>query len=515
MAFVEKAATKRTKDGKPQPSYRVRWMENVRDEMGLPIPLDPSRPDGQKKQVHRRETFPSKELAQERCDELNAARHRAAPHTPSELRKLGDQPIGYFASAFFDGMLGTVKPRTLKETKAVYHRYLAEPFGPKAVASITAADVRRFRASLLSPRPKRRYRPDEQPVMVTLARSTVKHAYDVLRRILDVAVVDGAIPANPCHSVRLPRKTSAESDKPEFAPQPLTSEQISSVADHIARVQGYPIYALAVTFSTFTGVRAGELAGLNVGDILLPEVEGRGGAVRVVRTRRPIRGGWETGTPKSKRSRRTVPMDGWLTDDIRRYLLDVHPHGDPESSDFDPEAPLFPGRYAKGEALPDGLTREAIGSERATTFSAEVRRKDGQLDRRNSVADPTATCLRVAPPDGYKWTAPINPANVADHYFDPALKALGLPHSRWHDLRHTFAVLSLSAGEHYMAVSKWLGHASFVTTLNVYADYIAEDEGGKKAPLLRPGGVAAEPEAAQAQPQPSNVVPLFGRRSTG
>ena len=32
--------------------------------------------------------------------------------------------------------------------------------------------------------------------------------------------------------------------------------------------------------------------------------------------------------------------------------------------------------------------------------------------------------------------------------------------------------MSLSAGEHYMSVSKMLGHASFVTTLTVYADYI-------------------------------------------
>jgi integrase len=44
----------------------------------------------------------------------------------------------------------------------------------------------------------------------------------------------------------------------------------------------------------------------------------------------------------------------------------------------------------------------------------------------------------------------------------------------------------LSAGEHYMAVSKMLGHASFVTTLTVYADYITEADGGKAAPLRRP-----------------------------
>jgi integrase len=57
---------------------------------------------------------------------------------------------------------------------------------------------------------------------------------------------------------------------------------------------------------------------------------------------------------------------------------------------------------------------------------------------------------------------------------------------RWHDLRHAFAVMSLSAGEHYMAVSKMLGHASYVTTLTVYADYITESDGGKAAPLRRP-----------------------------
>ena len=37
-----------------------------------------------------------------------------------------------------------------------------------------------------------------------------------------------------------------------------------------------------------------------------------------------------------------------------------------------------------------------------------------------------------------------------------------------------------------MAVSKVLGHASYVTTLTVYADYITEGDGGKAAPLRRP-----------------------------
>jgi integrase len=61
-----------------------------------------------------------------------------------------------------------------------------------------------------------------------------------------------------------------------------------------------------------------------------------------------------------------------------------------------------------------------------------------------------------------------------DAILKPALVAVGLPASRpatdaapasrgarLHDLRHTFAVLPLSAGVHFMQVSKWLGHSTF------------------------------------------------------
>ncbi len=58
------------------------------------------------------------------------------------------------------------------------------------------------------------------------------------------------------------------------------------------------------------------------------------------------------------------------------------------------------------------------------------------------------------------------------------------------DFRHTFATMNLSVGEHYMQVSKWLGHSSFVLTLSTYADYINEDE--LSAPEVGRGVVAAD-----------------------
>lgn len=91
--------------------------------------------------------------------------------------------------------------------------------------------------------------------------------------------------------------------------------------------------------------------------------------------------------------------------------------------------------------------------------------------------------------------------NLYDNYFQPACKALGLGNVRWHDLRHTFATLALSAGEHYMQVSKWLGHSSYVLTLSTYAEYIREDD--TAAPkLARPVANATD-----------NVVDLERRKS--
>jgi hypothetical protein len=74
----------------------------------------------------------------------------------------------------------------------------------------------------------------------------------------------------------------------------------------------------------------------------------------------------------------------------------------------------------------------------------------------------------------------------------------GLGAVRFHDLRHSFATMNLSAGEHYMQVSKWLGHSNFVLTLSTYADYITEDE-------------LAAPKVGRGVVDTKTVVPLQRR----
>ena len=75
-------------------------------------------------------------------------------------------------------------------------------------------------------------------------------------------------------------------------------------------------------------------------------------------------------------------------------------------------------------------------------------------------------------------------------------------------MRHTFAVLQLAAGVHFMQVSKWLGHSTFTLTLDVYGDYISEEDGGALNTLPEPPGPAKPAKAM------GNVVNLFGRQSS-
>jgi len=64
---------------------------------------------------------------------------------------------------------------------------------------------------------------------------------------------------------------------------------------------------------------------------------------------------------------------------------------------------------------------------------------------------------------------PINPSNLRQRNFAPLLKQAGLPHMRFHDLRHTCATLLLSRGVHPKFVQELLGHATIAITLDTYS----------------------------------------------
>ena len=55
--------------------------------------------------------------------------------------------------------------------------------------------------------------------------------------------------------------------------------------------------------------------------------------------------------------------------------------------------------------------------------------------------------------------------------FQKVLRNNGLPHMRFHDLRHSTASILFDRGWSLEDVKQWLGHADIETTSNIYLHY--------------------------------------------
>jgi len=83
---------------------------------------------------------------------------------------------------------------------------------------------------------------------------------------------------------------------------------------------------------------------------------------------------------------------------------------------------------------------------------------------------------RLAAPS---WPHPelVFPNSVGNYFhhhnlantFNAVLEEAGLPHIRFHDLRHTAATQLLSMGVHPKVVAEWLGHSSTKMTMDIYS----------------------------------------------
>jgi integrase len=416
MAYVRARETKLRRNGKPVKTYAVVWREPMRDEFGLPT--------GHLRA--RRETYPTRNAAEARRDELNNAKHGVGGTSAlAEQRAKGTQPFGFYARSWLDAQQvrvadGNVKAATAAKYVRLLEYYVLPEVGSTAAAAITHARCREFRAALVN----RRSRVGDG----RLSPGTVKHVWAVFRAVLALALSDGAIASNPADGDEFKRKR-ASGDRAKFEHHPLKPAELGALCAALAgqpandpgdepgtasALPAYPVYALMVGFMAATGLRASEAAGLEVGDLVrAPTPAGAPSrmAVRVARTKERKNGVWVIGTLKSKKSRRTVPLPPWLAAKVADYLKRTHPRAK------DDTAPLWPGRSATVVAH--------IGKRRQTA---------------------------------HDWDDPVDMPTFYRRVFRPALLAAGLPASepatpatktaparlathgvRLHDLRHTFA----------------------------------------------------------------------------
>ena len=208
-----------------------------------------------------------------------------------------------------------LKPKTKADYEMTLRVYVVPRFGDVSIAKITRADVQAWVQELVD---------------TGAGASTVRHAIGTLSRILNEAVATGALVANPCQRISLPRL-------PKGKVEPLTLDQVRALANaieypvikpagHGARPIGrhhFPEYGLLVRFAAFTGLRAAEVAGLKIKALDLDKE-----VVRVTETLSEVRGHLYTVPPKTYQSR-SVPLPEFLIEELREHLatLDDYPDG--------------------------------------------------------------------------------------------------------------------------------------------------------------------------------------------
>lgn len=317
--------------------------------------------------------------------------------------------------------------------------------------------------------------------------STVRHNYFVLRQVLQHAVNEGWIATNHAEHVRLP----SDHGRPGVVDDPaqfLTPEQVFALAD----ATPWP-YSVMVHTAGWAGLRAGELAGLQVGDVdLSPTPNMSGLNVR----RAVVRGGAEPYGPlKTAASRRRVPIDDDTAELLADYIAE-HPHAD------NPAAPLFPSSKLKPADGPRAQRPHGCEPEHWRTVAD---RQAATLAALNV----TEAAERLE----LDWTTPLRHLAFYKAVFRPAvLRAvrtdphIGIaPTLVFHSLRHSWVSICASAGIPPEKISRSAGHTRVSTTLDIYTHVFPDDHADAMDKL---GAVArrARRKAQGAQRGPLRVA---------
>lgn len=137
-----------------------------------------------------------------------------------------------------------------------------------------------------------------------LADSTIRNIMAPLRACLGTAVREGLIRSNPARDIDLPHRPTVESEEEDV--RPLTREQLSMFLRVV-----HPQHQLFFELLATTGLRISEAIALEWRHL---QLDGSAPCVKV--RQRIVRG--ELGLPKSRHSRRDIPIGSELVDALRR-----------------------------------------------------------------------------------------------------------------------------------------------------------------------------------------------------
>jgi integrase len=140
-----------------------------------------------------------------------------------------------------------------------------------------------------------------------LCRPGILNVFSVANGVLRHGVKAGHLTINPAATVR---GDLAKTDDDATERRPLTAAQVQALAALLP-----PTFGLVVRLAAYSGLRAGEIAGLRVRRLNVLRSE-----VRVEETVVRLDGALSPGTPTSKRSRRTIKVPPLLAREVAAHI---------------------------------------------------------------------------------------------------------------------------------------------------------------------------------------------------
>lgn len=237
----------------------------------------------------------------------------------------------------------------------------------------------------------------------------------VMNTSLDYAKKNNLVSYNPARGVNLPKQVEKKGYRKRVidTTKTLNLEQVLTL---VKASEGTPIH-MQVLFAVLMGLRRGEINGLKYSDI---DYINRTLTVNRQLGRKPNtkKSDVEARTytkqeipPKTKSSRRTLNIPDYVFEEILKERKKYEKNRSRRKKDFNDQ---------------DYICCSSFGHPRSSSF-----------------------CYKP---------------------YKQLLKDCGLPDIRWHDLRSTFCTLLLKNDYSPKAVSRMMGHAKEIITLDVYAD---------------------------------------------
>jgi integrase len=196
--------------------------------------------------------------------------------------RLGNMLVSEHAASWIENM--HTRPATLATYRSRLNAVILPQLGDRRLNQVRRADIQRVITSMRS----------------TSSPASIRGVYAVLHLLFADAVESELIAVSPCRSISLPPKQA----RPV---QPLNGLVVKSITDAMPEQ-----YRVLVWIGIGTGMRLGEVLGLRVSDILWMR--------REIRVERQMTAAGKIAELKTAASRRTIPVDSMIIDQINLHL---------------------------------------------------------------------------------------------------------------------------------------------------------------------------------------------------